>query len=225
MNWLLNMDVEYTKVIRGKNNRFFIYYPNHNLTATTEGVYFVLSKKEQKTRILFEDGFGRRLYLTDVDIIKSLVNAPEEIFSIIIAWMKEHEQDKIENKLVLNIESNSFEIPLSFPISTTNTKKELDLIMHNTFKTDADFSINYHDLMILISLIVDKELVVSEDNGTQRKSRQLKKFIVLSEYYRNGKFRGELIKKRYPVDPPIECVYYNAIIAKKIDKIFDDLEF
>lgn len=225
MNWLTNIDIEYAKILLDKNNKHFIYYPSHNLTALTKGVGFLFRKQGNKTKILFEDEYGRKLYLTDVDIINTLVVATEEMFNLIQMWLKEYEQNKFHNKFILEIESQRFEVPLSFPEDTCNTKGNLELITDCTFKSAADLDISYHDLMILISLIVDKEKIVTEENGDQRKSRQLKKFIILSDFYRSGKYRDELILKDYPVDIPIEDVYHNSRIAKKIDLLFDDLEF
>ncbi|MFJ6413911.1 hypothetical protein ACIQLG_14075 [Terribacillus saccharophilus] len=224
MNWLNKIDIEYAKVTKDKENKLFIYYPNHNLLAMTEGVKFIFSKQGYKTKILFEDEYGRRLYLTDVDIINIIVSAKEEVFLLLQRWMIEHEQNKFDHKILLEIEKEPFELPLSVPNKSCE-KEILDSIAHCTFETAADFSINYIDLMILISLIVDKEMIVSEANGHQRKSRQLKKFIILSEYFRSGKYKDQLNEKNFLIDTPIENIYFDSKVAKKIDLMFDELEY
>ncbi|MFS3927308.1 hypothetical protein ACL9SP_01450 [Priestia flexa] len=224
LNWLTYIDIEYAKILSGKNNKNFIYYPDHNLTAVTNGVRFVFRKQAIKTKILFEDEYGRKLYLTDVDIINIMAVAPEEIFSLMQMWLTEYEQNKFHNTFILEIGSKPFEVPLPFPEVNCDNKENLGLIASSTFKSVADFDISYHDLLILISLIVDKENVVSE-NSVQRKSRQLKKFIILSNFYKSGSYRDELNEKGYPVNIPLENVYYNSNVAKQIDLIFDNLEF
>lgn len=225
MNWLTCIDKLYANTLLSKNNKLYIYYPVHNLIAKSENVSFVLRKQGNKTKILFEDNYGRKLYLTDVDIISILVNAPEEIFVLMQLWLREYEQNKIQNKMIFEIENHSFEIFTSFPIYSPNSKENLDLMVNCTFKCLADYDVSYYDLMLLISLIVDKEYIVSEENGSHRKSRQLKKFIVLSCFYRRGEYIEKLVEKKYPVDIAADNVYYNSTIAKKIDLIFDDFEY
>lgn len=228
MNWLTFIDNKYEQIIVNKSSeRQFIYHLNHNLSSVTENINFVIIKKHKKTKILFEDNHGRKLHLTDVDIINILTKAEEEIFDLIKMWLIEYEQNKFNNEIVLEIEGQSFNLPLSFPKEHCDTKENLHILVNSKFKSNADFDICYYDLMILISLIVDKEKIAGEKrrNNDERKSRQLKKYIILSDFYRSGKYINDLKENKYSVEKQIDSVYFNSTIAKKIDLIFDGISF
>ncbi|HDR4727487.1 hypothetical protein J0835_01525 [Bacillus cereus group sp. Sample62] len=225
MDWLTALDLLYTKEVQDKNNKKFIYSPNHNLEAISNDVSFVFRKQLRKTKILFEDGYGRKIYLTDVDIINIMAEAPENIFVIMQNWLREYEKNKFENLLVLEVEGRSFEVGFAMPKETDENHEDIKLFKTATFKSVADFDVSYYDLMILISLIVDKEYVVSESSATIRKSRQLKKFIILSSFYRSKNYGDILKEKGYDVDLRISDVYHNSKIAKEIDLIFNQIEF
>lgn len=228
MDWLTFIDSKYNQIIVNKSSKTqFIYHLDHNLPSVTENVNFVIIKKHKKTKILFEDIHGRKLYLTDVDIINILIKAEQEIFDLIKMWLIEYEQNKFDNEIVLEIEGQSFNLPLSFPKNHCDTKENLHILMKSKFKSNADFYICYYDLMILISLIVDKEKITGEKmiNNDERKSRQLKKYIILSDFYRSGKYINDLKENEYSVEKQIDDVYFNSSIAKKIDLIFNKISF
>ncbi|MBN3553032.1 hypothetical protein JYA63_02015 [Fictibacillus nanhaiensis] len=225
MNWLTNLDTLYASSVEKKNNKQLIYYPLVNIKCATEGVEFIFRKKNRKTQILFKDEYGRRVYLTDVDIINILVEAKDKIFTLIHQSLVNYLIEKHQNKLIWEIENKTFESGFVMPEYSDQNKEDLELLKKHTFNTVADFEVSYYDLLVLISLIVDKEYVVNEVDAEIRKARQLKKFIVLTTFYRNYHYAQELEENGYNVGLKIEQVYYNKSIAKEIDKVFDKIKF
>ncbi|MFH5185409.1 hypothetical protein ACHHV8_23690 [Paenibacillus sp. TAB 01] len=219
MTWLEWIDELYSNLKINKENKHFMYYPELKLDSVTRDVYIKFLKQNNKTRILFEDKFHRKLYLTDANIIDILSKAPEKVFQIILNWLKQCEKEEFENKIYIEIVNEKFEVPLVFPYLDTKELKENHFISH------ADFEISYYDLLILISLIVDKERIVQEKESIIRRSRQLKKFIILSSFYRDQSYSGILEKEKYNTSANIYDVYFNKYIAKKIDRIFDAIEY
>jgi len=222
MSWLAKIDNLYAFTLQNKNNKKFIFYPSVKLISKTVGVNFIFRKTLRKTQVLFQDSYGRSVYLADVDIIKIIVQSPEEVFFLIQKYLKEYLQNEHQNNSIMELEGESFTFGFVLPECKIENEKNIEILKSLTFKTIADFKISYYDLMLLISIIVDKEYIVSEYNPEIRKSRQLKKFIILSNFYRNQNYRKELETNGYDVTVPITSVYKDSRIAKGIDKVFDE---
>lgn len=222
MSWLEKIDELYFSIVQEKSNKNFIFYPRIKLTTITVGVDIVFRKKQRKTQVLFKDNYGRVIYLSDADIINIIVKSPREIFTIIQKYLKEYLLNVHQNNFLMELDGESFEFGFVLPECTDDNSENLEILKSSNFVTEADYEISYYDLLILISIIVDKEYIVSEFEPEVRKCRQLKKFIILSDFYRNEVYKNELESQGYEIDMPITQVYKNSKIAKKIDKIFDE---
>ncbi|MGG0667001.1 hypothetical protein ABE073_00480 [Lederbergia citrisecunda] len=222
MSWLLKIDSLYSSILSHKENKNYIFYPKIEIETKTKDVDLIFRKRRRKTQFLFKDKYNRSIYLTDVDIIKIIVEADSKFFFIIINFLIGYLEDKYQNISSIIIDDESYDFDLLFPVDKAG--KEIQLLIENTFLNRADFFISYYDLLILISLIVSKEKLVSDSEGETRKRRQIKKFVVLASFYKTGQFKNELKEIGYNTEKSLSEVYSSSSIAKKVDLIFDKFE-
>jgi len=225
MNWLKYLDETYNELKKSNSTKDFHFYPKNNILLTTTDLNIVFLKQTTKTKILFEDCFGRRLYLTDIDIINIISKSPQQIFLLIIKYLTNYKEKFFQNELELNLNEKIFLIGLVIPAEEKDSFESLTLLRNNFFLSDADYNISYYDLLILISLIVDKEIVVYEENQDLRKQKQLNKYIILSSFYRDRSYKELLNTLDYNTEITIDKIYYNSNISKKIDLIFEDISY
>lgn len=216
-NWLKFIDELFNK--NNNNNKNYIYYPNCLLKLSSNNVKMVLHKNNWKTKFLFEDTNNRKIYFSDQDIINILIESPTDVFDIIIEVCTDVVINQFgENKMVFCIEEKDFYF--FFP---NITREQETLLNINKFNCDADFEITYYDLTILIFMIVHKEFIsaISSKQLVMR-NRQLKKFIILSLFYRKGEYKHALQEAGYDTAFPIEQVYKGRYM-KEEDELFDKI--
>ncbi|WP_144787618.1 hypothetical protein [Lysinibacillus fusiformis] len=217
-NWLKYIDELFKN--KNNNNRDFIYYPNCFLKLSTNNVNMVFHKNNWKTKLLFEDINKRKIYFSDQDIINILIESPIDVFEVIIEVCKDVVINQFgDNKMFFFIEGKDFYLP--FPNITTEQET---LLCVNKYNCDADFEITYYDLTILIFMIVHKEFISAKSsNQLVMQNRQLKKFIILSLFYKKGEYKQDLEKAGYDTAFPIEEVYKGRYM-KQVDALFDGID-
>ncbi|MCY8725158.1 hypothetical protein P8850_14975 [Bacillus inaquosorum] len=219
--WINHLDFLYSTNIIYRNNPSFYFYPDIKINVESENINIIYRKKANKTQILFGDGYGRRTYLSDVDIINIIVHSEDNIYNVICEILKLYISDQLTKEVEFQIGGERFYY--NSIIREDYEKDKIDILRFNSFVTTADLHIKYIDLITLISLIINKEFLVDVLRGNDRVLRQSKKFFILSEFYKKGNYSGKLEELNYDTSKKIEEVYYKSTIAKKTDKIFEDI--
>jgi len=221
IEWINSLDRYYRSHANNRNNSKFYYYPDVQIDIESEHVSIIYRKLDRKTQILFGDIYGRRTYLSDVDIINIIVSSDIEIYNVICEILISYISNPITEDIKFIINDQDFYYKSI--IKNNFDKDKLDILRMNSFETITDLKIKYIDLIILISLIINKEFLVDLLRGEDRVLRQSKKFLILSKFYKEDKYLNELKQEGYEISKKIEKVYYNNSIAKEIDVIFDKI--
>lgn len=225
IEWISYLDKEYNIKKRDSNNIRYIYYPEIKITTDSENVNLIFRKIDNiKTQFIFKDNYGRAIYFTDVDIIKIMVFSEIQVFKIFdkifLETIRNFDKEKI---LLVEYEMNGIEFHYLDFFGYLLTEEEIELLLKNSFENVSDMKINYKDLLLLISLILNKEYLIDNERSLVRVHRQLKKFLILMNFYRFQKYKDLLVEKNYNVDVKIDEVYYNNNVAKQLDLIFDQI--
>jgi hypothetical protein len=221
IEWINHIDNLYYANAANSNNPSFYYYPDIQIEAVSDNINIIFRKLLRKTQILFGDSYGRKAYFSDVDIIKTIIVSEIEVYDVICDILMRYISNPITEEV--NFIINDQEFYYQSIIRGNYDKDKLDILRINSFETTTDLNIKYIDLVTLISLIINKEYLVDVLRGTDRVLRQSKKFLILSKFYKEGKYLDELKSLQYDTSKTIEMVYYNNKIAKKIDVIFDKI--
>lgn len=219
IEWINHLDDMYRKSKINRNNPKFYYYPKIEIKTESNNIH-IIYRKQEKTQILFGDIYGRRAYLSDVDIINIIVNAELEVYEIICDILMLYISNPVIEEVEFKINDQEYYYRSIIPASYENNK--INVLRTNSFETGSDIKIKYIDLITLISLIINKEFLVDVLRGHDRVLRQSKKILVLSKFYREKQYIDELQKLKYDTSKNIEEVYFNNKIAKSLDIIFDD---
>lgn len=248
MNWLSLLDEKYEELkSKGHLDKEYFYYPEVNIDRKDTTIQF-LFLKQRKTKILLQDRYERKLYLTDADIISMLVKLDDELFNNIILSFKNYYKKEKLSKLCLQIEGKQVLID-----SLYFEKEFIEETPKIFIDTKADFQINLYDLIVLVNIVLDKEKQFQEiskkvllrkigkskesgkgdtknesllENWDQdfRVKKQLAKFISLSGYYKRNEFRTFLSEIKYDLTKEsIYDVYRKSSLQLSIDKSFSEL--
>ncbi|HDR5351057.1 MULTISPECIES: hypothetical protein [Bacillus cereus group] len=222
LEWIDHLDALFTTNASTvyRNNPSFYYYPDVQIEIESDNINIICRKLEDRTRFLFGDCYGRRIYFTDVDIINIIVNSKKEVYDVICDILMLYISNPITEEVNFKISDQDFYYKSI--VGNSYDRDKLEVLKQNSFETTADLNIKYIDLITLISLIINKEFLVDMSRGTGRVLRQAKKFLILSKFYKESEFLVELKNLRYPLKK-IEDVYYNSSIAKDLDVIFDKI--
>lgn len=225
IEWISYLDNKYTFKRKGSNNKRYIYYPEIKIPTDSENVNLIFRKiSHNKTQFIFKDNYGRAIYFTDVDIIKIIVSSDIQVFNIFskvfLEIISNFDREKV---LLVEYEMNGDKFCYLDFFKNRLTKEEIELLFTRSFENVSDMKITYKDLLLLVSLIINKEYLVDNERGLVRIHRQLKKFFILMNFYRSKKYKDLLMEKNYNVDVKIDEVYYNNNVAKKLDLIFDEI--
>jgi hypothetical protein len=223
IEWINHIDKLFYANSKNSNNPQFYYYPDIQMEIESENINIIFRKLEKKTQILFGDNFGRKTYLSDVDIIKIIVTSEREVYEVICDILKLFILNPITEEINFNINNEDFYYKSI--IKGDYNQSKIEILRMSFFETTADINIKYIDLITLISLIINKEFLVDLARGSDRVIRQSKKFLILSEFYKENKHLEELQRYGYDTSVTIDEVYFNSSIAKKIDVIFDKISF
>lgn len=201
----------------------YYYYVNNNLKSPIEGLDYLVLKIGRKTKFLFKDKDNRIIYLSDINIISLLIELEDEIFNEVMCYLTNFITTNSGYIFNFTLEGSNFSIPLVFP----NTITEQDLNRFNTLLlvTDADIIISLYDLLVLISFIINKEEIAQKANVLKesRRKRQIKKFIILSKFYRNTEYETILKLSGYPTELDKYDVYHRHTYVTRFDKKFDSM--
>ncbi|HFJ9445928.1 hypothetical protein JOY40_02660 [Bacillus tropicus] len=222
LEWIQHLDALFTTNASAiyRNNPSFYYYPDVQIEIESDNINIICRKLEDRTRFLFGDCYGRRIYFTDVDIINIIVGSQKKVYDVICDILMLYIKNPITEEV--NFKINDQDFYYKSIVGNGYDKVKLEVLKLNSFETTADLNIKYIDLITLISLIINKEFLVDISRGTDRVLRQAKKFLVLSKFYKENKYLVELKSLGYPFEK-IEKVYYNSSIAKELDVIFDKI--
>lgn len=219
--WINHLDSLYIENSVNKNNPLFYYYPDIQMEIESTDINLIYQKLKQKTKIFFGDYYGRKVYLSDVDIIKIIVSSENNVYEVICDILMLYINTPITTEV--NFKINDQDFYYQSIIKKDYDKDKLEILRLNSFETTADLTIKYIDLITLINLIINKEFLVDISRGTDRVLRQSKKFLILSKFYKENKYADVLKNFGYKTSLKIEEVYYNSSIAKKHDVIFDKI--
>lgn len=216
-NWLKYLDGLYKSKRTQETDSSYFFYPRTSLKSSKEKIEFI-TLKQFHTKFIFGDEYGRRVYLTDADIVGLIAQFNEKDFSLVIEALKKLYKAEEEQIFEFEIENKSFSIPkLPFEDEILDYFKQIDIV------TKADITISFYDFIVLLNLIIEKENLADQNKGF-RKKRQIIKYIVLSSFYRNGDFREILETEGYDISSEdIHGVYTSKTIQKKIDLVFNKL--
>lgn len=219
IEWINHLDSLYNLNALNRNNPFYYYYPDIHIEIESDNLELVYRKQGNKTQILFGDCYGRKIYLSDVDIIKTIVRSENEVYDVICEILILYISNPITEDVKFKINNEDFYYKSI--IQGNYNKDKLNILRTSTFETTADLNIKYIDLITLINLIINKEFLVDVLRETDRVLRQSKKFLILSKFYREKKYLDDLQKLGYNTSKSIDEVYNNNKVAKTIDQIFD----
>ncbi|WP_100619046.1 hypothetical protein [Bacillus cereus] len=219
--WIKHLDSLYVENSVNKNNPSFYYYPDIKIEIESTDINLIYRKLKQKTKIFFGDCYGRKVYLSDVDIIKIIVDSEDTVYEVICEILMMYINDPTATEV--NFKINDQDFYYKSIIKEDFDKDKLEILRLSSFETTADLTIKYIDLITLINLIINKEFLVDIARGTDRVLRQSKKFLILSKFYKENKYADALKAFGYKTSKKIEEVYYNSSIAKKHDVIFDKI--
>ncbi|MCC9622283.1 hypothetical protein LPB41_11315 [Thalassospira sp. MA62] len=228
-NWIEKLDKDYKEISSTVYNPNFLYYPHLKFVLLSENITLRFRKISLiKTQFIFEDEFSRKFYFTDVDLIDFLINCSEKVFLKFyyafeeFIYLNENEKVEVLSKKVTFLIDDEECVYYKF-CEFSNCVN--DLSFEDTYyECKAGFKIDYRDIMSLINLILHKEfLAESSEHKFQRVDRQIKKFFILSSYYRCNLFKDNLLNISYDIDKPLNEVYNNNKIAKEIDPRFDNV--
>ncbi|WP_404460375.1 hypothetical protein [Sutcliffiella horikoshii] len=222
IEWINHLDSLYNKTALNSNNPSYYYYPDIQIEIESVNLKLIY-RKHTKTQILFGDCFGRRTYLSDVDIINIIVSSEDEVYSVICEILMLYIRNPITDDVNFKINNQDFYYKSIIQRNYNNDK--LNILRMNFFETTGDLNIKYIDLITLINLIINKEFLMDVFRGTDRVLRQSKKFLILSKFYRDREYSEELQNIGYDTSLSIEEVYYNNKVGKKIDLLFDKFSF
>ncbi|PDY96482.1 hypothetical protein COD89_22615 [Bacillus thuringiensis] len=222
LEWIDHLDALFTTHASTvyRNNPSFYYYPDVQIEIESDNINIICRKLENRTRFLFGDCYGRRIYFTDVDIINIIVDSEKKVYDVICDILMLYISNPITEEV--NFKINDQDFYYKSIVGNDYDKDKLEVLKLSSFETTADLNIKYIDLITLISLIINKEFLVDISRGTHRVLRQAKKFLILSKFYKENKYLAELKSLGYPFKK-IEAVYYNSSIAKELDVIFDKI--
>ncbi|MCM3667914.1 hypothetical protein M3181_02720 [Mesobacillus maritimus] len=220
IEWINYLDTLYTSNSVNRNNQLFYYYPNLEINIESDNIDLIYRKQEKKTQFLFGDLFGRRVYLSDIDIINLIVKSNEKVYSVICDILRLYIKDPQGEDVIFKINGQNFYYKSI--VSENYDQNKLEILRKECFETSADLSIKYIDLVTLMSLIINKEFLVDVFRENNRILRQSKKFLILSNFYREQLFHEELQRLGYDTSKKIEDVYYNNY-AKHLDVIFEKI--
>lgn len=227
-DWLTFLDKHYLSLKKFRNNKNFFCYPDLTISLYSQNISLIFRKNESKTQYLFNDSYGRLLYLSDIDIIKILKNSSTNIFGIIKTLFEQ----VLSN---YSIEENEIQL-ISFRVASKEcyyldffshyiSEQQIQTLTNENFINAADMEINYMDLLLIINLILSKEYIFDiKYNSSKLVLRQLRKYYYLMNYYKDNSFREELLKQKYDVENKIEIVYTGKVKPREIDKVFDNIE-
>lgn len=221
IEWINYLDRMYIVNAKESNNSSFYYYPYIDINVESENINLIFRKKADKTQFLFIDNNGRKLYLSDVDIINIITSSEVDIYNTILEVL-------LTYITKLNAEEKEFKVNdeifyYNSILTSHHNISTLDVLFNNTFESEADLTIKYIDLVTLISLIINKEYLVDHSRSDDRTLRQAKKFYVLSKFYKENQYEDKLRQLKFDTSKSIEEIYNNNKIAKSVDKIFGEI--
>lgn len=221
IEWINHLDILYAKNAVHRNNPSFYYYPEIQFEIESDNIKIIFRKLDEKTQFLFGDCYGRKVYFSDVDIIKIIVESENEVYDVICDILMLYICNPITEEVNFKIYDQDFFYQSI--IRDDYDKEKLDILRMHSFNTTADITIKYIDLITLISLIINKEFLVDFSRGNNRALRQSKKFLILSKFYKENKYLYELNQLGYNTSKRIEEVYYKGSNANKLNAVFDKI--
>jgi hypothetical protein len=183
-NLLNDLDMDYAKFMAGNPNLDSNYYYYHDISINNSysNTSFVLLK-QSNIRYIVIDGIDKvKLYLSDADIIDILVKIDLSLFELMMDALLLLYTGEGED-FIFTINGQTYK-SLGLKFSSMDKK----LKFNSQIETDADFNINFEDLVNLINLILAKEFFANEMNTAltfNRTLRQIAKFVSLARFYRN----------------------------------------
>ncbi|MFC5704185.1 hypothetical protein ACFPVX_23095 [Cohnella faecalis] len=221
IEWITKLDKLYSDQLNGMNNSNYLYYPDIELDLITENIFIIFQKSNRKTKIIFGDKYGRRAYLSDVDIINMIRDAEDTVYGIFCEILTLFVMEPETNDIHFKINEESFYYKSI--VKNSYEPSKLEILRLNFFDSAADIKISYLDLLTLINLVITKEYLVDSSRSDIRVLRQAKKFLILSKFYKEKLYQEELERFEFDTSQAIEYVYKNNKIAKKIDELFDKI--
>lgn len=152
--------------------------------------YSFLIKKQNKSKLLITCG-KQRVYLSDIQILKTILTMPDDDISWFISQfvLLCNGEGK---PIAINIDGENY---FGCGIDLYNTDKTLHLI--------SDSTIEYNEFIMLLNFIFSKDACWGEiDNDPDFRCNTLRKYISIIDYYhnKNDRSKGYLKSIDFPVD-------------------------